>query len=199
MVMVKVCGIRDGDSARACGEAGADLAGLNFVEGSRRRISVELAAELIPELGDASPVGLFRDLPADAVRSVVERLGLEWIQLHGNERAPDFAQLAGEVRILRGMSRHGLVRERLDEWRGLGAVPLIDGPEPGSGRSFAWENLDLEGRFFIAGGLDPRNVAEAIRATGAAGVDVASGVEVDGRIDPGLVAEFVRRVREVRR
>jgi phosphoribosylanthranilate isomerase len=195
MVMVKICGIRDAGSARACREAGADLAGLNFVEESRRRVTVEAAADLLPELGDVMPVGLFRGVTAREVRSVVNRLGLDWIQLHGNERAADFEDLAGSVRILRALSFEDATPDRLDEWRALGAIPLIDGPDPGSGRAFDWNALDFEGEFFIAGGLSPGNVAEAIRASGATGVDVASGVEVDGRIDEGLVVEFVRNAR----
>jgi phosphoribosylanthranilate isomerase len=194
MVKVKICGIRDPESARACRDAGADLAGLNFVEESRRRISVEAAAELLAELGDVAPVGLFRGITAREVRSVVNRLGLGWIQLHGNEQAEDFEDLAGSVRILRGVS-HGTTDADLDSWRTLGAVPLIDGPDPGSGQGFDWSELDLEGEFFIAGGLHPGNVAAAIRTSGATGVDVASGVEVDGRIDAGLIADFVRNAR----
>lgn len=198
MVMVKICGIRDRESARACREAGADLAGLNFVEESRRRITVEAAAELLPELGNVTPVGVFRGITAREVRSVVNRLGLGWVQLHGNERASDFEDLAGSVRMLRGVS-HGATDADLDEWRALGAVPLIDGPDPGSGQAFDWSAIDLEGDFFIAGGLNPGNVAAAIRTSGATGVDVASGVEVDGRIDGGLIADFVRNARGERR
>ena len=199
MVMVKICGIRDVESARACREAGADLAGLNFVEGSRRKITVEAAASLIPELGEVAPVGLFRDLPPGEVRSVVDRLELDWVQLHGGEEARDFGDLAGEVKVLRAMSRQALTPERLEGWLELGAMPLIDGPDPGSGQRFEWDRLELPVDFFIAGGLDPGNVARAIRATGAAGVDAATGVEVDGRVDADLVAEFVRNAREVRR
>ena len=125
---------------------------------------------------------------------MVNRLGLGWVQLHGNEQAGDFEDLAGSVKILRGIS-HGMLDSALDEWRVLGAVPLIDGPDPGSGQAFDWDALELEGEFFIAGGLDPGNVAAAIRASGATGVDVASGVETDGRIDADLIAEFVRNAR----
>ena len=195
MVMVKICGIRDRESARACREAGADLAGLNFVEESRRRISVEAAADLLPELGDVSPVGLFRGISPREVRSVVNRLGLRWVQLHGNEEPRDFEDLAAKVKILRGVSHGAIESAQLEDWRALGAIPLIDGPDPGSGRSFDWADIQLEPGFFIAGGLGPANVAPAIRATGAAGVDVASGVELDGQIDGGLIAEFVRNAR----
>jgi phosphoribosylanthranilate isomerase len=198
MVMVKICGIRDLESARACRDAGADLAGLNFVEESRRRISVETAAELLPELGDVAAVGLFRGITAREVRAVVNRLGLSWVQLHGNEQAREFEDLARSVRILRGVT-HDAADSGLDAWRALGAIPLIDGPDPGSGQGFDWSSLDLDGDYFIAGGLHPGNVATAITTSGATGVDVASGVEVDGRIDADQIAEFVRNARRGQR
>jgi phosphoribosylanthranilate isomerase len=195
MVRVKVCGVRTRESAIACREAGVDLAGLNFVAASRRRIEVEAAPALLEELGGVQAVGLFRDTEAVEVERVADHLGLRWVQLHGSEDPREFAPLARRVRILRGCSAHGPEAERLAEWRQLGAIALVDGPRPGSGTAFAWDRLDLDGEFFIAGGLDASNVAEAIAATGCAGVDVASGVEREGRIDPGLIHEFVRRVR----
>jgi phosphoribosylanthranilate isomerase len=129
------------------------------------------------------------------VGKVARRLGLGWIQLHGRERPEQFADLARELRILRGFSAREPEAGQLEAWRALGAVPLVDGPRPGSGASFDWSQLDMSGDFYIAGGLDPSNVADAIRATGATGVDVASGVERDGIVEPQLVHDFVRNAR----
>lgn len=195
MVMVKVCGVRRIEDVRACRRARADLAGLNFVPTSRRQVSVEEAGRLITELGPVQPVGVFRDAPRALISETVERLGLPWIQLHGSEAAHDHGSISGRVRVIRAFRAPGPEKDELKAWIELGAIPLFDGPDPGSGREFDWHSLEFEGDFFVAGGLGPENVTEAIAATGATGVDTASGVERNGMIQDDLVQAFVRRAR----
>ncbi|MCA9572467.1 MAG: N-(5'-phosphoribosyl)anthranilate isomerase, partial [Myxococcales bacterium] len=79
------------------------------------------------------------------------------------------------------------------------AAFLLDGPRPGSGTAWAWEGVgaELAGRpVWLAGGLTPENVQQAIARVRPAGVDVASGVERDGSIDPERVGAFVRAARQ---
>jgi phosphoribosylanthranilate isomerase len=196
MVMVKICGVRTVADARACRRAGADLAGLNFVPTSRRHVDPASAERLIDELGHVAAVGVFQDVAAPRVGEVVAELGLRWIQVHGEVRAREFERLSESVCIIRACPAHEASAEALLPWTELGATPLLDGPSPGSGQRFGWHELHAPAtRFFVAGGLDANNVAEAIRLTGASGVDAATGVERDGRIAPDLVSKFVLAAR----
>ena len=195
MVMVKICGVRRPEDARACRDARVDLAGLNFVRSSRREVSVEEARRLIDALGPVQPVGLFADSPRAFVAETVEELQLPWIQLHGQESAQEFASMSGRVRIIRAFAEPGPHPADLAAWMEIGAIPLFDGPEPGRGIAAEWRRRHVDRGFFVSGGLGPQNVAEALRITGASGVDVATGVERHGQIDAELVDAFVRNAR----
>jgi phosphoribosylanthranilate isomerase len=104
--------------------------------------------------------------------------------------------LAQNVRVLRALPAAKATPEEIGPWTELGATLLLDGPTPGSGQSFRWREFGVPGtEFFVAGGLDPANVADAIRITGATGVDAATGVERGGRIAADLVTSFVLAAR----
>lgn len=211
--MVKVCGLRSPEAARACADAGVDFAGLNFVPGRPRCLTQDRAVDLLAELGAVQPVALFRDAEAARIDDLAGALGVRWIQLHGGESPEQCVRLAARQhgrRIIKALTA--------DQVRDAGAmrayaaaveVFLVDGREPGSGRPWSWAALTeararlrerrpglLAGRpFWIAGGLDPDNVAEGIHALAPAGVDAASGLERGGETAPELIHGFVRAAR----
>jgi phosphoribosylanthranilate isomerase len=207
-VQVKICGVRTPAGARACASAGADFAGLNFVAGVRREVSPEQAAELLPLLGNARPVAVFRDDPIDRVADLASGLGIRRVQLHGAESPAACARLreAGLI-VIKALTLDdaGVVRAYAD----AADVLLVDGRSPGSGRPWDYEALldvrrasgdsrpgQLAGApLWLAGGLDAGNVAQAIAALRPAGVDAATGVERDGTIDAARVLAFCRAAR----
>jgi phosphoribosylanthranilate isomerase len=78
----------------------------------------------------------------------------------------------------------------------VGEYLIYDSPNPGSGQTFDWSTIPQNGKpFFLAGGLNPENVSEAIKKTQPFAVDVSSGVETDGVKDAAKIKEFIRRVR----
>ncbi len=211
-MQVKVCGIRTVEAARACAAARLDFAGLNFVDGRRRAVTPEVAATLVGELAPVTPVGLFQDSPAERVVGVSKQLGLRWVQLHGQESLAYCEGLvnAADVKIIRAVTAEML--QDLAWMRSLAAcvdILLVDGPVPGSGCVWRWEALAsarrelgdsspglLAGRpFWIAGGLNPDNVASAIVTLDPAGVDSATGIEHDGQCSSALIARFCQRAR----
>ena len=201
-VRVKICGITRPCDAVAAEAAGADAIGLMFVEESPRVIDIALAKELTAAVGPLLlRVGVFRDAPLEQVLDTTAELRLGAVQLHGSE-APEYVEAVQRlVPVIRGLSFSGQARNQLEGESG--DALLLDGLRPGSGRTFNWNDaLHLSGmpRLVLAGGLNPDNVAEAVRLLRPYGVDVSSGVEESpGVKDFELMSTFVARAREAAR
>lgn len=194
-------------------EAGADAIGLNFYPPSPRCIGVQAAREIALSLPPhVTKVGVFVNASRDDVLRTCDHVGLDAIQLHGDEPPGMLADL-GERRVLRAFRcANDDLRPVLDYLRrceDAGRRPwavLIDAYLPqafgGTGHTADWalvrklaETL-LDIPVVLAGGLRPDNVAAAIEATRAAAVDTASGVESKpGRKDPQCVRTFVANAR----
>ena len=213
MFRIKICGITNVDDARAVVEAGADALGLNFYPKSPRYVERDQARAIVDALPkDVVKVGLFVNADADDVRRTFDDLGLDLIQLHGDE-PPSFLGQLGDRPVMRAfrLDRRGLepVGEYLEDCRRLGCPPrlvLVDahvkGLYGGSGKTADWHALKdypldiLFPPLVLAGGLVPGNVAEAIRTARPTAVDTASGVESSpGRKDRALVEAFVAEAR----
>lgn len=219
-VRVKVCGLTEPVEARAVADLGVDWIGLNLHPASKRFVSEERAAAIVAALPDrGAAVALFVDRPVGEMLSVVDRLGITVVQLHGEEPVGTVRTLRGRdltvVRAFRLGSLDDVVRMRrwLAEARAGGAAPdaiLLDarvtGQVGGTGRAIADEWLEavwdepLDVPLILAGGLTPANVAESVRRWRPWMVDVASGVESSpGRKDPRRVLEFIEAVGRVDR
>ncbi|HEV2953402.1 MAG TPA: phosphoribosylanthranilate isomerase [Candidatus Dormibacteraeota bacterium] len=196
MTLVKICGIQDRDSAQAAVEAGADMLGFHFCS-SRRRIDPELAAAIIEPLkGLVQVVGVFIDAPPEELRLIVERCGLDWVQLHGSEQ-PGYPSPRPMIKVLK--VRDGQVPDAsawpdpimLDAWS-------VD-QRGGTGSTWDWDlarPLIATRQVFVAGGLGPDSVGRLVSGYHPFGVDVSSGVERNpGTKDAGLMRAFVSAVR----
>jgi len=207
-VEVKICGVRTPAILDAAISAGADYVGLVFFEKSPRNLDLAEAAALAASArGKAKVVAVVVD-PGDVM---VDRLAAEVhpdvIQLHGSE-TPDRA--AG-IKARTGLTifKAVPVSEPADvkaaaRYDGIADKILFDAKAPegaalpgGNGLSFDWSILDHASMpFALSGGLNAANVVEAIRLSGAALVDVSSGVEIaPGEKDPSLIAQFIQAVR----
>ena len=199
---VKICGLRREEDALVALEAGADPLGLVFAS-SRRQISAERARGLVRRLGPrlAQTVGVFVNAPPAEVNAVVEYCGLDWVQLSGDEPPAECEQI--RVPVIKAFhSGPNLREEHLAAYAPVVRVFLLDafapGQRGGTGQLCDWmiaKRVAKEYPTLLAGGLTPNNVGEAIDAVGPWGVDVSSGVEIDGQKDGGLITEFVRRCR----
>ena len=184
MVLVKVCGITNTQDALAAAEAGADAVGFIFVA-SPRRIGANEAREIssaLPE--DVLKVGVFVNAAPEEVLEIVREVGLDYAQLHGDEGPEVVAAVRdGGVRVIKALR----VRDAssLEDLTRYGAdLYLLDAysekARGGTGERFDW-NLakTLIGRdnIVVSGGLNPDNVAEAIRAFEPFGVDASSSLE----------------------
>jgi len=200
-MFVKVCGVTNEDDALLAVAMGADAVGFVFAP-SPRQVHPEVVRDIVKRLPhDTLTIGVFRNETPERVIDVVGRAGLKGAQLHGGETAEDLrlvrlrvsfviqALPAGDIRL----AGAGTGPESAD-------VVLIDSPEPGSGAVFDWslaEGAPDGARLLLAGGLNPDNVAQAIRTVRPWGVDAASGLEASpGRKDATKVRLFVARAKE---
>jgi phosphoribosylanthranilate isomerase len=199
-VHVKICGITSPEDAKLAADAGADAVGVNLWPGSKRHVSDERAREILAAVPrSVLKVGVFVNAPALEVRARRLALGLDRAQLHGDERAEDFARLdrSALIRVVRVVDEASFAAA--DAWQ----VPLFmyDAHVAGYGGGGVRAPWALVARlarrpFWLAGGLTPENVREALAATSPDGVDVASGVEsAPGVKDARKVHLFVASVR----
>jgi phosphoribosylanthranilate isomerase len=200
---VKFCGITSVDDAELCAGHGAWALGMIFVAHSPRRCKQSEAARIAGALRRrVELVGVFQNPTLDHVTRTADSLGLSMIQLHGEE-GPSFCS---EVARRTGAKiiKAARIRTRADV---VALQPhatdfhLLDGP--GGGVPFDWRLARAHRSkvpLIVAGGLTAENVAEAIEATDPFAVDVAGGVEAEGRPgtkDPGKVAAFADAVHGV--
>jgi phosphoribosylanthranilate isomerase len=212
MFRIKICGVTNRDDALAAAEAGADAIGLNFYARSPRHVAEATALELAQAIPPhVAKVGVFVNETVDRTVQIANRLGLDFIQLHGDEPPRRIAELAPH-RVIRAFRPRGGFEPLLAYVSAcvhLGCPPaavLVDaydlGSYGGTGKLANWDmvreiQLSLGTTpVILAGGLSRENVAEAIERAHPAAVDVASGVEqVPGRKDAEQMRQFVRAAR----
>jgi phosphoribosylanthranilate isomerase len=203
-VWVKICGVTSPEDARLAAEAGADAIGINLVPGTPRFVDEARAAEIARAVrGKLAVVGVVADLPTPRMRALRDQIGLDLLQLHGDEPAE---ALAAVLPAAYKAVRIGGPSDLAAADRALGDRVLVDakvkGAIGGTGVLVDWAlvvPLARARRVILAGGLTPDNVADAIAAVRPFGVDVASGVEKTPREkDPEKVHAFVRRARDAR-
>ncbi len=204
--LVKICGIREPEHALVALDAGADMIGLVFAK-SPRRLTVEEAKTIAGVVREADPlgslkiVGLFVNETVEHMNEVAAEVGLDRIQLSGDEPASIVNKLQlpaiGSIRI-DAEDRQAAAR-RLSDW--MLVVPwavIVDAHVPGiyggTGTVGDWPLAShFAARFplILAGGLTPDNVAEAIRKVRPFAVDVSSGVESDGVKDSEKIRAYI--------
>lgn len=199
-VLVKICGFTRLDDALAAARLGVDWIGLNFWPGSKRYLAPAAAAEIVRALpASVTPVGLFVNPTAEELAEAVRVSGVRIAQLQGEE-SPAFCAAAPVpvVKAIRVKDEHSLADLVSYEV----AAFLLDAAGPGyggTGMTFDWGLAAVAASsvpVWLAGGLVPENVAEAVRRVRPRGVDVASGVEVSpGVKDVAKMEAFIRNAK----
>ena len=201
---VKICGITNLADAQAAAEAGADALGFVFYEKSPRFVSMKTAAEISSALPPfITRAGVFVNPTGELVLKAIAECGLSLLQFHGDE-PPEFCMQFGLMsmkafRIRDAGSLKELPKYKTDAW-------LLDAYSSdtlgGTGAVFNWDlavEAQKAGRpIFLAGGLTPENVADAVRRVRPFGVDVSSGVESSpGKKDHAKVRAFINAAKTV--
>ena len=195
---VKICGITSEEDALLAIAMGADALGFIFAP-SARQVAVGRVGVIIKRLPpDVVTLGVFRDDLPERVVEQVHKAGLRGAQLHGHEPPEHVAWVKERVEITIKAFAAG-TPDAANAKRFLADAYLIDGASPGSGEVFDWslaEGLSPGRRWLLAGGLTPRNVADAIGQVRPWGVDVSTGVEASpGRKDAVKLKSFIANAR----
>lgn len=201
---VKICGLTNLADAQAAVAAGADMLGFNFYEKSPRHVSLAPAAEITRRLPPSVlRAGVFVNAPAEFVLRAISEVGLTMLQFHGDE-PPEFCTQFGLMT---------LKAFRIRDENSLAQIPdfqtdayLLDAFSAdefgGTGKKFNWD-LAIEAKksgkpVFLAGGLTPENVADAVKKVRPFAVDVSSGVEsAPGKKDHAKVKAFIEAARAI--
>ena len=210
--LVKIDGLRQPEHAVAAARAGADLIGFIFAPARRRVTAIEarscIAAARETATRTLLAVGVFVDAEPSEIADIAGDAGLDAVQLHGAE-PPEFIQSlpVPAFKALRprpGSPSEEVVSE-INRYRSAATPPigvLIDGYSDqaagGSGARADWAMAAVVcagSPILLAGGLDPENVGAAIRHVRPHGVDVSSGVEIDGVKDSARIDQFIRAAR----
>lgn len=204
MTRCKLCGLRTLEAIQMVNACRPDYAGFVFAPG-RRQVTSEQARQLRQALDPQIPaVGVFVQEPLERVAALVQQGIIQGVQLHG-EKSPDYCRALRKrvqvpiIKVLRVKGPESLAH--------ADAYPcdyfLLDAYSPegygGLGKTIApglLEKLSLPRPFFLAGGLTPANVGEAIAQFHPWGVDTSSGVEIDGKKNLEKIRSFVDAVRK---
>ncbi|MGE0239353.1 MAG: phosphoribosylanthranilate isomerase [Parvibaculaceae bacterium] len=207
-VDVKICGLSTPETVTAALEAGADLVGFNFYPKSPRYVSPPKAGELARlARGRARIVALVVDAEDSLIDEITRAVDPDFFQVQGSEspeRTAEIRERSGKpvIKVIKVRTQDDVAQTRA--YDGIAALILYDAKAPetlkdalpgGNGIAFDWKLLrqgNAAAGFLLAGGLNPGNVVEAIRVTGAPIVDVSSGVEKSPGIkDITLIREFI--------
>ncbi len=208
---IKICGIKEKSHALGASKVGADFIGLVMVP-SPRRVTVVQAQEMvsvIKEYGKATEaVGVFVNMPAPVVNQIARDCNLDWVQLSGNETWGYCQMINWPLIKVAHIAEQS--PEEIGDYLARGCEALsgqrylylldskVEDRYGGTGIAFDWKLASAVARRFpiiIAGGLTPQNVGEAIKAVAPWGVDVSSGVEVNGVKSINRIKAFIEAVR----
>lgn len=202
MVWVKICGIRDIETARFVYECGGDAIGLMFAKSSRQ-ITIAQAASITRNMPDnIEKIGVFVNQPRSFIEEAIQECRLDKLQFHGDE-SPEYCSFFRmsfykAFRINDGKDLEGIPQYTSDLF-------LLDTKSAkgygGSGETFDWKwavGAKKFGKVILAGGLSPDNIAQAIAKVNPWGVDVSSGVESNGKKDLQKIKSFLSIVRALK-
>jgi phosphoribosylanthranilate isomerase len=208
MIKVKICGVTNLDDALLVTNLGAEYIGFNLAKDSARKVSVANAKEIVSKLPPfISPVGVFVDEELQDAAKAAKKCAFKFIQLHGSE-SPEYCKQLFELTAMPVIKAFRIRDEasilQIPAYKEAVKYVLLDafvpGESGGTGESFNWDlalkALDYGIPVFLAGGLTPENVEDAVEKVRPFAVDVASGVErLTRRKDFDKMKAFIRSVR----
>jgi len=206
MTLVKICGITNLEDALAAAEAGADALGFNFYKPSPRYITPQHTREIIEQLPDSIlTVGVFVNEESNTVRAIANEASLRALQLHGDESAEYCHELATDFYVIKTFAVSDNFDLQATHAYKVEAVMLDtkhNSLRGGTGLVFDWSVAQQAAltipNLYLAGGLSPENVENAIKTVRPYAVDACSALEDrPGKKNHERMRVFVNAVRSV--
>ena len=195
MVKIKICGLKRLEDIKIVNKYKPDYVGFVFAD-SKRKISPELASKMKEKLdSDIISVGVFVDASGDEIIELFEKGVIDVAQLHGNESEDYIKNLKDrtncKLRIINAIEMSH-EKDLLEYDNSIADYLLLDSGK-GSGKTFDWGliSTDLSKEFFLAGGIDVSNVADAIDKFNPYAIDLSSSLETDGFKDEIKIKEIM--------
>lgn len=186
--LLKICGIRKLSDALFCEKSEVDFIGLNFVPTSKRKIDLKEAKKICDALHHTKTVGIFQSQSLTEVNAIAQKTGINFIQLSGTE-SEEFVQQCCKPVIK--------IKKDLSYEKSSAIYELFDGPQPGSGTQFDHRILKNYTRpFFLAGGITAKNLPKILTQINPFGIDIASGIETNGKIDRAKIIEILQIIHQ---
>ena len=176
-MLLKICGITREEDARYATLCGADFIGAILVESSKRFVTIEQAKKLFAVAKPAKTVLVVRDMELERLQAIIADVHPYAVQLHGHESA-DYATRLKNVKVWKAFNIN--ILNNLQEVLDFPADMIVADSGGGTGKPCDWTRaaeLARHRSIFLAGGITPENVQEAIAAVQPVGIDVAGGVE----------------------
>lgn len=191
-VLVKICGIRSLEAAKAAINSGADFLGFNFVPTSKRYINPSDAVKIINEVRNkVEIVGVFQDADVNYVNNISLNLELDFVQLHGQENLEYIQKV--QAKVIKAITTSDEINPCGIDYFLLDRVKQGKGEMIDTHQARAIADIYL---IFLAGGLTPENVTKMIKKVHPFAVDVAGGIETNGKQDLEKIKLFVRNAKE---
>ena len=208
MAKIKICGITKEEDASLAMSLGADYLGFNFYKESARKVSPKMVDEIMGKLPPfVMPVGVFVDEDPKEISKVIKRSGIKMLQLHGNEPPEACKALKDSfgLPVIKGFRVADetiieTIKPYLDVIDYVLLDTFVEGEPGGTGKTFNWDIAvkvkELGKPVFLAGGLTPENVEDAVEKVNPFAVDTASGVErLPRRKDYDKMKAFIRAAK----
>ncbi|MDB4831368.1 phosphoribosylanthranilate isomerase [Hyphomicrobiales bacterium] len=208
---IKICGLKEQYAIESSVENEVDMLGFVFYEDSPRNLDFSLAKKLFSFVpSNVTAVALLVNPTDDYLKKIINDVGINTIQLHGQETAERTAEIKGiynfdiikafSVKNLKSIQNCDLYKESVSKFL-FDAEPPLNSLRPGgNGNIFDWKilkNYTSNVPWILSGGLNPDNIKDAIEESGTNFVDVSSGVESKSGIkDIGLINKFVKNARK---
>lgn len=194
MTKVKICGLIDQQMVEEVAKLQPDFIGFVFAK-SKREVTPEKVYQMTKNLpSEIKKVGVFVSPTKEQIQKAVEIAGIDFIQVHGEFPKFNLPRPSIQAKSVKGSINYQTTADFL----------LLDAPPKkyygGNGETFAWQEVEVarlpKEELFIAGGLTPENVKEALAYFQPYAVDVSSGVETDGKKDLTKIRQFIHQVKE---
>jgi len=192
---VKICGVRTVKDANLCEKIGVNFIGLNFVPSSKRRVTLDEARLICESVKKVAKVGVFQNQSLETVNTIARKLDLDYIQVAGEESLSMIRKCCKPV-IKTISVRAESDLKKAEKYLPYTAYVLLDGVSPGTGTPIAVDLRNVKYPFLLAGGISPSNVESAVNRVNPLGIDVAGGVETEGKLDPRKVRLLLKKLKQ---